>query len=129
VKPRLALAVMAATLLASAAPAAPAPAVPDIVDQGALVVARVAPGSRVQVGGRDVRVAPDGTFVFGVARDATGRVPVKVTAPDAGVARFSVRRAAAVPVPALASTLAVSADGPVRVIEPTFSVSAAPART
>ena len=85
-KPRHALAVMAATLLASAAPAAPAPAVPDTVDQGALVVARVAPGSRVQVGGRDVRVAPDGTFVFGVARDATGHVPVKVTAPDGTVA-------------------------------------------
>lgn len=58
---------------------------PDQVSQGALVVARTAPGNRVQVAGRDVRVADEGSFVFGVARDATGRVPVKVTRRDGTV--------------------------------------------
>lgn len=58
---------------------------PDTVPQGTLVVARTDPGNRVQVSGREVRVSPDGSFVFGVARDATGRVPVKVTRPDGTV--------------------------------------------
>ena len=52
--------------------------VPDTVSQGALVVGRTAPGNAVSVGGRRVRVADDGTFVFGVARDATGRVPLRI---------------------------------------------------
>jgi murein DD-endopeptidase MepM/ murein hydrolase activator NlpD len=52
--------------------------VPDAVSQGALVVGRTAPGNTVSVGGRRVRVAEDGTFVFGVARDATDRVPVRI---------------------------------------------------
>lgn len=82
----LARAAMAAMLFPFAAMAAPAGTqVPDQVSQGALVVARTDPGNRVQVAGRDVRVADDGSFVFGVARDATGRVPVKVTRPDGSV--------------------------------------------
>ena len=85
--PRLPVgAASAAMLLAFAAGAAPTQDVPDTVQQGALVVACVEPGSQVQVGGRAVRVDADGTFVFGVARDAEGRVPVKVTAPDGTVA-------------------------------------------
>lgn len=60
--------------------------VPEEVSQGALVLARTHPANRVQVSGRDVRVAADGTFVFGVARDATGRVPVRIEAPDGTIA-------------------------------------------
>ena len=60
--------------------------VPDEVSQGALVVARTDPANRVRVSGRDVRVAADGTFVFGVARDATGRVPVRIEAPGGTIA-------------------------------------------
>ena len=79
-------AAIAAMTVPSTAMAAPAGThVPDQVSQGALVVARTDPGNRVQVAGRDVRVADDGSFVFGVARDATGRVPVKVTRPDGSV--------------------------------------------
>ena len=52
--------------------------VPDTVSQGALVVGHTAPGNIVEVGGRRVRVADDGTFVFGVARDASGRVPLRI---------------------------------------------------
>ena len=83
---------MAAKLLIFAAMAAPTDiaiaagsVVPDEVSQGALVVARTDPGSRVQVAGRDVRVAADGTFVFGVARDASGHVPVKIVHADGTV--------------------------------------------
>ena len=77
-------AAIAAMLPQFAATAAPV-GVPDQVPQGSRVVARTAPGSRVHVAGREVRVAADGSFVFGVARDATGKVPVKVTRADGAV--------------------------------------------
>ncbi len=51
------------------------------IAQGALVVASTAPGSRVSLDGQPVRVAPDGKFVLGFAREAkTARLDV--TAPD-----------------------------------------------
>ncbi|HJU40098.1 MAG TPA: M23 family peptidase, partial [Tahibacter sp.] len=43
---------------------------PDKVQQGQLVIAHAAPGSRVDVDGRAVRVGADGVYVFGVGRDA-----------------------------------------------------------
>ena len=73
------LATIAALLLLGAADASDRRTeVPDTVSQGALVVGRTAPGNTVEVGGRRVRVAADGTFVFGVARDASGRVPLRI---------------------------------------------------
>lgn len=71
---------------ATGTPATTTTHVPDAVPQGALVVARTTPGNRVQVAGRDVRVAADGTFAFGVARDASGHVPVRIVQPDGTVA-------------------------------------------
>lgn len=65
---------------APARAAEPAPAmleIPAQASQGALVVGRTTPNARVVVGGRKVRVASDGRFVFGVARDATGSVEVR----------------------------------------------------
>jgi len=78
---------MAAMLFAAISPALAAPAdeIPDTVQQGALVVARTAPGSQVTVAGRDVRVSGDGSFVFGVARDASGKLPLRITRPDGTV--------------------------------------------
>jgi murein DD-endopeptidase MepM/ murein hydrolase activator NlpD len=43
---------------------------PDSAQQGQLVVGRLHPGCRIGFGERTLRVAPDGTFVFGIARDA-----------------------------------------------------------
>ena len=72
-----------------AAPPAGAPAAPVTVDmdlpahvqQGSMVIGRTRPDAVVQVGARTVRVAPDGRFVFGVGRDATGEVVVRAHLP------------------------------------------------
>ncbi|HZH43579.1 MAG TPA: M23 family metallopeptidase [Lysobacter sp.] len=58
---------------------------PASVPQGALVIGRVVPGSRVQLGSRTLRAAADGTVVFGVARDEAGPLRVDVTAQDGRV--------------------------------------------
>jgi murein DD-endopeptidase MepM/ murein hydrolase activator NlpD len=51
---------------------------PANATQGALVIGRAMPGAHVAVGERIVRVAPDGTFAFGVPRDAARAVRVEV---------------------------------------------------
>jgi len=56
---------------------------PDSVQQGAMVIGQVPPGSTVQYGGRGLRVASDGTVVFGVGRNESGPVLVTVTPPHA----------------------------------------------
>lgn len=58
---------------------------PDSVSQGALVVGRAEPRNVVEFAGRRLRVAKDGTFAFGVARDQAGPVKVKVTWFDGAV--------------------------------------------
>jgi len=47
--------------------------------QGGLVIGRAPPGATVEVGGRAVRVSPDGLFLAGFGRDAsaTARITVK----------------------------------------------------
>nr|WP_229659188.1 M23 family metallopeptidase [Luteimonas terricola] len=55
---------------------------PDRVQQGALVLGKVPPGSRIEFGDRVLRSTGYGTVVFGVGRDATGPLRVAVTRPD-----------------------------------------------
>lgn len=57
---------------------------PATAQQGAMVVGHADPAAAVTVDGRPVRVAADGTFVFGVPRDAAGTVVVVVTQPGTG---------------------------------------------
>jgi murein DD-endopeptidase MepM/ murein hydrolase activator NlpD len=80
------LARLAAGLLLSMLYAAPAiaaagtdctPELPERITQGALVIGRVAPSCPVRYGGRQLRVGADGSFVFGVGRDAPARVVVE----------------------------------------------------
>lgn len=52
---------------------------PRDVAQGALVFGTVAPGCRLAVDGRAVRVAADGRFVFGLGRDAPAEARVVAT--------------------------------------------------
>ncbi|MBB1471583.1 M23 family metallopeptidase [Luteimonas sp. MC1782] len=90
----LALAVGVASALAAPAAAArqassDAPAAADArvvfpasVQQGALVIGKVPPGSRVDYDGRVLRTTGYGSVVFGVSRDAAGPLRVGVTAPD-----------------------------------------------
>lgn len=55
---------------------------PQSASQGALVIGRTHPAATVTVAGRQVRVAPDGVFVFGVARDAASPMVVSVKQPS-----------------------------------------------
>lgn len=50
--------------------------------QGDLVVARAAPGSAVSVDGRALRVSPQGWYAFGIGRDATAPLTLRIVAPD-----------------------------------------------
>jgi murein DD-endopeptidase MepM/ murein hydrolase activator NlpD len=52
---------------------------PSSAQQGSLVMGRAPADARVDFAGREVRVAPDGRFVFGIARDAKGTLPVAIT--------------------------------------------------
>jgi hypothetical protein len=56
---------------------------PDSVSQGAMVIGRVPPGSRVEYRSRQLRPTPYGSVVLGVGRDETGPIELTVTPPDA----------------------------------------------
>lgn len=55
---------------------------PASVQQGALVIGRVPPGSQVRHGERDLRVSAYGTVVLGVGRDQRDPLQLTVTRPD-----------------------------------------------
>jgi murein DD-endopeptidase MepM/ murein hydrolase activator NlpD len=52
------------------------------VQQGQLVIGHAAPGTRIELAGKALHVARDGTFVFGVERDAPATVALDIHAPD-----------------------------------------------
>lgn len=54
---------------------------PASVPQGALVIAHASPGTRIEYAGRVLRVAADGTFAFGVGRDAANPILLRITPP------------------------------------------------
>jgi len=51
---------------------------PAEVQQGAMVIGRTMAANRVEVGGRALRLADDGRFVFGIGRDQTEPVQVEI---------------------------------------------------
>ncbi len=55
--------------------------------QGGLIVGQAAPGARVAVDGRAVRVAPDGKFLIGFGREAGPSAMLTVTWPDGTLER------------------------------------------
>ncbi|QQP99619.1 M23 family metallopeptidase [Lysobacter enzymogenes] len=63
---------------------------PASVPQGAMVIGKVPPGSVVRYGGRQLRVTPYGSVVFGVGRDATGPLSVEVQAPGGTPQRAAI---------------------------------------
>ncbi|MBP0444843.1 M23 family metallopeptidase [Roseomonas sp. SSH11] len=75
-------AALALPALLLAKPAA-ALVLPERITQGALVTGRADPGSRVAFEGREIRVSPNGFFVFGLGRDAT-QASLAVAAPGGG---------------------------------------------
>nr|WP_246514694.1 M23 family metallopeptidase [Neoroseomonas soli] len=50
--------------------------------QGGFVVGRAAPGTRLSLEGRSLRVSPDGAFAFGFGRDHGASATLAVTNPD-----------------------------------------------
>lgn len=82
--PGLAACLIALLVSLPAASAAPTcvPDLPKTATQGGLVVARIDPSCTIEFGGRPVRVDPDGTFVFGLGRDAPATATLTVRAKD-----------------------------------------------
>jgi len=58
---------------------------PATASQGALVIGSTHPAATVTVGERKLRVSPDGRFVFGIGRDASGELVVSIKQPGTGV--------------------------------------------
>ncbi len=54
---------------------------PTSVQQGALIIGDTDPAAIVEYAGRSLRISSRGRFVFGVGRDATGPLIVKITTP------------------------------------------------
>ena len=67
---------------------------PESAAQGDLVIGRTAPGSTVGYAGRVLRVDAQGRFVFGVGRDETGPLRLRIEWPDGAteIANLPVRR-------------------------------------
>lgn len=54
---------------------------PQRAQQGALIVGQTDPAATVVYDGRTLRISPEGRFVFGIGRDATGEAVVRINAP------------------------------------------------
>ena len=52
------------------------------VEQGGLVHGKTDPGAKVTLDGRELRVAPDGAFIFGFGRDAPGEAKLDLVFAD-----------------------------------------------
>lgn len=81
------------TLMAATGATAGETVLPERVSQGALVIGRVPPDSRVTYDGRVLDVTDYGTIVFGIGRDAKGYAQLAVTAPggDRRLHRIDIR--------------------------------------
>ena len=63
---------------------------PASAPQGAMVLGKVPPGSRVEYAGRTLRTTGYGTVVFGIGRDEAGPVAVTVVRPDGSRSEASI---------------------------------------
>ncbi|HVJ38341.1 MAG TPA: M23 family metallopeptidase [Stenotrophomonas sp.] len=63
---------------------------PTSASQGALVIGKVPPGSRVDYAGRQLRVSDYGSVVFGIGRDEAGPLQLQVTGADGSVQRTRI---------------------------------------
>jgi murein DD-endopeptidase MepM/ murein hydrolase activator NlpD len=82
--------VAAGAALAAAAALAGELALEGTPTQGALLVGRVQPGSRVAVDGRPVRVSPEGLFLIGFGRDAPPVARLAVASAGGGAATRTI---------------------------------------
>jgi biotin carboxyl carrier protein len=63
---------------------------PPAASQGAMVIGKVPPGSRVTYAGRTLRATAYGSVVFGIGRDATGPLQLDVQPPNAATQHISI---------------------------------------
>ena len=63
---------------------------PASVQQGALIIGDTDPAAIVEYAGRSLRILPSGRFAFGVGRDASGPLIVKITQPGVGMAEHRI---------------------------------------
>ncbi len=63
---------------------------PASVQQGALIIGDTDPAAIIEYGGRSLRISPGGRFAFGVGRDATGPLIVKITQPGVGTVEHRI---------------------------------------
>lgn len=63
---------------------------PERVSQGAMVIGTTHKAASVEYAGRKLRVSPNGRFVFGVGRDATGPLVVNIRQPGTGVVEHRI---------------------------------------
>lgn len=86
-------ALLATSALLLAAPLAGAQGthLPEAVQQGSLVIGQTQPGAKVKLHERNLRVDPQGRFVFGIGRDETRNARVHVQRPDGQQERHDVR--------------------------------------
>lgn len=70
--------------------ASPRTELPASTTTGALVIGRTEPGSRVTFAGRSLRVADDGSFLFGIGRDVAGKAEIDVRYRDGSTHRLSI---------------------------------------
>ena len=75
-------ALLAAPALLLARPAAAVTLTERGLAQGGFVLGRAAPGTRVALDGRTLRVTPDGTFAFGFGRDHGASATLAIVHPD-----------------------------------------------
>ncbi|HST27271.1 MAG TPA: M23 family metallopeptidase [Rudaea sp.] len=55
---------------------------PDRIEQGQLVIGQAPTGTRIEFDGRELRIGADGTFVFGLSRDAAPLAELTVRGAD-----------------------------------------------
>jgi hypothetical protein len=68
----------------------PTVVLPSQASQGELVVGNAPPGSTVALNGKELRVSPEGRFVFGIGRDEVRDARVDVTLPDGRSERLDI---------------------------------------
>ncbi|HRO63992.1 M23 family metallopeptidase [Thermomonas sp.] len=64
---------------------------PTSVPQGSMVLGKTDPAARVEYAGRTLKVTPYGSFVFGIGRDVSGTVKVRIKPPAGDWIEHSIR--------------------------------------
>jgi murein DD-endopeptidase MepM/ murein hydrolase activator NlpD len=73
---------LAGILIATASFAAEPIRLPERLQQGQLVIGHAPPGTRIEFDGRSLRIGADGTFVFGLDRDAAAQAELTIRGAD-----------------------------------------------